>query len=128
MIPDDVRYTEDHEWVRQEGDLYVVGISDFAQEQLGDITFVDLPDVGRKLAKHEEAAEVESVKAASDVYAPVAGAVAEVNELLETEPEKVNQDAYGDGWFFKLKNVKKSDYEALMNADAYEAYVEGLED
>jgi glycine cleavage system H protein len=127
-IPDDLMYTEDHEWVGQEGDLWVVGITDFAQHALGDITYVELPDPGRELDQHEEAAVVESVKAASDVYAPVAGTVAEVNEALEAMPELVNKDPYGEGWFFKLEGASRSQLGQLMNAEGYKKFLATLED
>ena len=97
------RYTRDHEWVRLEGDVAVVGISKYAQEQLGDIVYVELPEIGKKLAKGAEAAVVESVKAASDLYAPVAGTIAAVNDKLGSNPELVNSDPYGDGWLLKLE-------------------------
>ncbi len=119
-------YTEEHEWIRVDGDLATVGISDHAQEQLGDIVFVELPEVGKKLAKGEQAAVVESVKAASEVYAPVGGEVTEVNGALEDKPELVNRDAEGEGWFFKMKLADPGELEGLMDRDAYEKYVEGL--
>ncbi len=127
-IPNDLLYTEDHEWVAVEGDLWVVGITDFAQAALGDITYVELPDPGRELDHHEEAAVVESVKAASDVYAPVAGTVAEVNDALEAEPELVNKDPYGEGWFFKLEGVSRTQLAGLMSAEGYRKFLETLED
>ena len=98
------RYTHDHEWIRLEGDTATVGITDYAQEQLGDIVFVELPDVGKKLAKGDEAAVVESVKAASEIFAPVAGEVIAVNDALADEPGTVNEHPEGAGWFFKLKS------------------------
>ncbi len=119
-------YTEEHEWIRVEGDQATVGISDHAQEQLGDIVFVELPEVGKKLAKGEQAAVVESVKAASEVYAPVSGEVTEVNSALEDKPELVNQDAEGEGWFFRMKLADPGELEGLMDRDAYEKFVESL--
>ncbi len=119
-------YTEEHEWIRVEGDQATVGISDHAQDQLGDIVFVELPEVGKKLAKGEQAAVVESVKAASEVYAPVSGEVTEVNGALEDKPELINQDAEGEGWFFKMKLADPGELEGLMDRDAYEKYVESL--
>src|SRR5438128_12398871 len=98
-----LRFTKDHEWVRLEGDLAVVGITDYAQSQLGDVVYVELPEIGRKVEQGGDAAVVESVKAASEVYAPVSGEVVAVNELLSGEPGRVNADAMGEGWFFKLK-------------------------
>ncbi|HPO15193.1 MAG TPA: glycine cleavage system protein GcvH [Candidatus Hydrogenedentes bacterium] len=124
MNPSELRYTEDHEWIGREGDVYVVGITDFAQDQLGDITFIELPAVGRAVKKHEETAAVESVKAAGDVYAPVAGTVTAVNEALEREPELVNQDPFGKGWFFKLGDVDAAQLEELMDAAAYTKFLE----
>ncbi len=121
-----IYYTEEHEWIRVEGEHATVGISDHAQEQLGDIVFVELPEVGKKLAKGEQAAVVESVKAASEVYAPVGGEVTEVNGALEDKPEIVNEDAEGEGWFFKMKLADPGELEGLMDRDAYEKYVEGL--
>ncbi len=121
-----VYYTKEHEWVRVEGDIGTIGISDHAQEQLGDIVFVELPDVGRTVAKGEEAAVVESVKAASEVYAPVSGEVVERNEALEASPAQVNEDAEGGAWFFKLRLSDPSEVEGLMDRDAYESFLETL--
>ena len=120
------RYSKDHEWVRLEGDLVVVGISQYAQEQLGDIVYVELPEIGKKLDKGAEAAVVESVKAASEVFAPIAGEVAEVNSALADAPAKVNEDPEGAGWFMKLKPDSRTDIDALMDADAYKAFVETI--
>ena len=121
-----VYYTKDHEWVRVEGDIGTIGISDHAQEQLGDIVFVELPDVGRTVAKGEEAAVVESVKAASEVYAPVSGEVAERNDALAERPAMVNEDAEGGAWFFRLRLSDPGELEALMDRQAYEAFLETL--
>jgi glycine cleavage system H protein len=123
MFPDDLMYTEDHEWVRDDGGEYTVGITSYAAEQLGDVTYVEFPESGMEVGRGETVATVESVKAAEDVYAPVAGHVAEVNEALEGEPELVNRDPYGDGWFFRMEDVKASDLKRLMNAEAYTQYV-----
>jgi len=120
----DVKYSTDHEWVRIEGDIAVVGITDHAQEQLGDVVFIDLPDVGAEMEKGGDAAVVESVKAASDVIAPLTGEVIEVNSALEDDPAKVNADAEGDGWFLKIKMSDTSELDGLMDADAYKAFVE----
>jgi glycine cleavage system H protein len=120
------RYSKDHEWVRPEGDLVVVGISQYAQEQLGDIVYVELPEVGKKLGKGEEAAVVESVKAASEVFAPIAGEVAAVNDALADEPGKVNDDPEGGGWFMKLKPANRADVDSLMDADAYKSFLETI--
>ena len=119
-------FTEDHEWVDVDGDVGTVGISEYAQEQLGDIVFVDVPEEGKDLTKGDEAATVESVKAASDVYAPVSGTVIEGNAALADEPALVNSDAEGDGWFFKLTLSDLSELEELMDESAYEAFVAKL--
>lgn len=121
----DLRYSKEHEWVRLEGDVATVGISDFAQSQLGDVVFVELPDVGTEVAQNEEAAVVESVKAASEVYAPVSGEVIEVNAALEEEPELVNRAPTGDGWFIKIRVADIAEVEALMDEEAYSKLVEG---
>jgi glycine cleavage system H protein len=117
-----VYYTKEHEWVRVEGDSATVGITDFAQGQLGDIVFVEVPEAGRQVEQGGEAAVVESVKAASDVYAPVSGEVTEGNAALSDEPSLVNSDPEGEGWFFKLRLADPSQVEALMDADAYKAF------
>ena len=120
------RYTRDHEWVRLEGDLAVVGISKYAQEQLGDIVYVELPEIGKKLGKGDEAAVVESVKAASEVYAPVAGEVVAVNQTLTDEPGKVNESPEVSGWFLKLKPQSANDLDSLMDEGAYKAFLETI--
>ena len=120
------RYTRDHEWVRLEGDLAVVGISKYAQEQLGDIVFVELPEIGKKLGKGDEAAVVESVKAASEVYAPASGEVVAVNDALAYAPATVNEDAEGKGWFLKLKLADPAELEKLMTAHQYKEFVATL--
>lgn len=117
-----ILYTEDHEWLDINGDVVTVGITDYAQSQLGDVVFVELPKVGRALKKAEAAAVVELVKAASDVYAPITGEVVEINDALAAEPALVNSDADGKAWFFKLKIADKSELEGLMDADAYKAH------
>jgi glycine cleavage system H protein len=123
-IPADLRYTESHEWVRREADgTLTVGITDFAQEALGDMVFVELPEAGRRLAKGEACAVVESVKAASDVYAPVAGEVVAANDGLSDKPELVNADAFA-AWLFKLKPANAADVDALLDAAAYQANVD----
>lgn len=119
-------FTEEHEWIDVEGDTATVGITDYAQEQLGDIVFVELPDVGAMVDKGKDAAVVESVKAASDVYAPISGEVTEANSALEEDPALVNTSPEEDGWFFKLTIGDKSEFEGLMDAKAYAAFVEGL--
>ncbi|MEQ8698142.1 MAG: glycine cleavage system protein GcvH [Bauldia litoralis] len=120
------RYSRDHEWIRLEGDTAVVGITTYAQEQLGDVVYVELPEVGKTLAKGAEAAVVESVKAASEVFAPVGGEVVEVNAALGDEPATVNQSPEDAGWFIKLKLSDKSELDGLMDADAYKAFVDTL--
>ena len=119
-------FTEEHEWVEVEGEEATVGITDYAQEQLGDIVFVEVPEDGADFAKGDEAAVVESVKAASDVYSPVSGVVTEGNPALEEDPELVNSDPEGEGWFFKLTLADKSELEGLMDEDAYKEFVAGL--
>jgi glycine cleavage system H protein len=121
-----VYYTKEHEWVRVDGDAATVGITDFAQGQLGDVVFVEVPEAGRVVAKGGEAAVVESVKAASDVYAPVSGTVTEGNQALVDEPSLVNTDPEGAGWFFKLTLSANDELGALMNAEQYKAYCETL--
>jgi glycine cleavage system H protein len=122
----DIRYTKDHEYVRLDGNVATVGITDYAQSQLGDIVFVELPAIGRKVEKGAEAAVVESVKAASEVYAPVSGEVIEVNRALESDPAKVNSDPLGEGWFVKLKVTERDQFEALMDKAAYDALIAAL--
>jgi glycine cleavage system H protein len=121
-----VYYTKEHEWVRVEGDSATVGITDFAQGQLGDVVFVELPTVGKALAKGGEAAVVESVKAASEVYAPVSGEVVEVNGELEAAPGTVNEDPAGKGWFLKIRIKDAGELDALMNEAEYQDYVKSL--
>lgn len=119
-IRNELKYVASHEWIRDEGDGTVtVGITDHAQELLGDVVFVELPETGSDLASGDDAGVVESVKAASDIYAPVSGEVVEINEQLEDAPEQVNSDPYGDGWFFRIKLSDASELEELLTADAY---------
>lgn len=117
------RYTKEHEWIVVDGDVATVGITDFAQEQLGDVVFVDLPAVGKDVVKGGEAAVVESVKAASEVYAPITGTVLAVNDGLVGEPAKVNADPFGDGWFLRLKIKDPRELDGLMDEAAYRAFV-----
>ncbi len=119
-------FTDEHEWVDVEGDTATVGITDYAQEQLGDIVFVEVPEVGTELEQGDDAAVVESVKAASDVYAAVSGEVIEVNDALEDEPGLVNSSAEEDGWFFRLTLSDKSELDDLMDEKAYKAFVDNL--
>ena len=122
----DVKYTQEHEWIRVEGDVGTIGITQYAQEQLGDVVFVELPQAGREVAKGEACAVVESVKAASDIYAPVAGEVAEANAGLADAPGDVNAEPMGKGWFFKLRLADKSELDGLMDEAAYGAFVKSL--
>ena len=121
-----MRFTKDHEWVELEGDVATVGVTAYAANQLGDIVFVELPEVGRTVSPGEGFAVVESVKAASDVYAPVSGVVAEVNEALGARPETVNEDAQGAGWFARIRVSDPAQLEALMDQAAYDKLTEGL--
>ena len=122
----EVRFTDQHEWVRLDGDEATIGITRHAAEQLGDVVCVELPQAGRKVGAGAEAAVVESVKAASEVYAPVGGEVTAANSALEAEPAKVNEDPEGAGWFFKLKLSDKAEFAKLMDAAAYQEFVKGL--
>ncbi len=122
--PSELRYTKSHEWLREEGDGTVtIGITEHAQELLGDLVFVDLPEVGASVEAGNDCAVVESVKAASDVYSPVSGEVVEVNEALDGAPETINEDAFGKGWMFKVKLADAGELDALLDADAYDALV-----
>ena len=118
-----IRYTRDHEWVRQDGDIVVIGITDYAQSQLGDVVYVELPELGRQVEQGKEAAVVESAKAASEVYAPVSGEVVAVNDEIVADPAKVNADAMGEGWFVKIKLADPRQLDSLMDEAAYEAFV-----
>lgn len=126
-IPSDLKYSKSHEWVRVEGDEATVGITDHAQDQLGDMVFVELPETGTSYAAGDACAVVESVKAASDVYAPLSGEVLEVNDALSDSPELVNQDAFGDGWICKLKISDPAELDALLDAAAYGAFCDSEE-
>jgi glycine cleavage system H protein len=119
----ETRYTKDHEWVRREGDIAVIGITDYAQSQLGDVVYVELPEIGRKVERGKEAAIVESAKAASEVYAPVSGEVVEVNGELLGNPAQVNADAMGEGWFIKLRLADPGELDGLMDEAAYREFV-----
>ncbi|MFH1803809.1 MAG: glycine cleavage system protein GcvH [Pseudomonadota bacterium] len=121
-------FSKEHEWLELDGDVATVGITDYAQQALGDIVYVELPEVGKKLVKDGDAAVVESVKAASDVYAPVDGEILETNEMLEDNPGLVNEDPEGEGWFFRVKIDDEAQLEDLMDQDAYNDFIEGLED
>jgi glycine cleavage system H protein len=126
MTMSEIKYSEDHEWILIEGETGTVGVTDYAQEQLGDVVFVELPEVGKTLAKGDEVAVVESVKAASELYAPVSGEVTEANDALAEDPAQVNSDPLGAGWFFKLRITAPAELDGLMDEAAYKAYVEGL--
>lgn len=123
----ELKYTEEHEWVLVEGDVATVGISDHAQEQLGDIVYIELPEEGAEIKQGGQAATVESVKAASEIYAPIGGTVVETNGALNDDPALVNREAQGDGWFFKIKINDPGELSELMNEAAYKEYVESLQ-
>ncbi len=122
-IPADLRYCASHEWIRLEGDIATVGISDHAQAELTDVVFVELPSIGRKVDASDPTAVVESVKAASDIYAPIGGEVIEANEAVEADPSLVNTDPYGNGWIFKLRVKDPADAARLMDASAYQSHI-----
>jgi len=126
MVVEGLLYTKDHEWAKVEGDTVTMGITDYAQEQLGEIVFVELPDVGKEFGVHTEISVVESSKAASDVYCPAAGRVSAVNEELNTRPELVNEDCYNAGWICKLAVADKAALDDLMDAKKYEEYLSSL--
>ena len=124
-VPDELKYTKDHEWVRDNGDGTVtIGITDHAQDALGDLVFVEVPETGKQLSAEDACAVVESVKAASDVYSPLGGKVTEVNEALGDAPESINDDPYGDGWIFKLALDSRDELQGLMDAAGYEKFLE----
>jgi glycine cleavage system H protein len=124
-LPNELRYMSSHEWVRNEGDgIATIGITDHAQDSLGDVVFVELPEVGATLSAGDEAGVVESVKAASDIYSPVSGEVIEINEALEDAPETINDSPYGDGWFYKVKMSDPAELEDLLDADGYREVTE----
>ncbi|MEY8710041.1 glycine cleavage system protein H [Mangrovibacter phragmitis] len=124
-VPNELKYTKEHEWLRKEEDgTYTVGITEHAQELLGDMVFVDLPEVGATVSAGDDCAVAESVKAASDIYAPVSGEIVAVNEELNDSPEQVNSEPYGNGWIFKIKASDTSEIDALLDAEAYEALLE----
>lgn len=125
-LPDDVRYAEDHEWIRSEGDKVRIGISDYAQDQLGDIVFVELPQSGDTFEKGEEFGTVESVKAVSELYMPIGGEILSVNTALEESPDLVNQSPYNDGWMIEVKPSNSAELEALITRDAYLEMLKGL--
>ena len=118
-IPTDLKYASSHEWVNVEGDTAIIGISDHAQDELTELVFIELPDIGRELAAGDPCAVVESVKTASDIYAPLSGEVIETNDALDTEPGTVNDDPYGDGWFFKIRLANPEELDDLLSPDDY---------
>ncbi len=122
---EDLRYTEQHEWARAEGDLFVIGISDYAQDQLGDIVFVELPAKGSKLKKGEEFGSVESVKAVSELFMPIGGEIVEINHALEDRPELINTQPYAGGWMLKIKATDGAEFDRLMDRNAYVAMLKG---
>jgi glycine cleavage system H protein len=122
--PETLRYSKSHEWARQDGDMIAVGITDYAQDQLGDVVFVELPSVGKKVSAGEAVAVVESVKTASDIYAPVGGEIVEVNPALADKPELLNSSPFEDGWLFKLRPSQRGELDALLSAAAYRQFVE----
>lgn len=122
-IPRELRFTPTHEWIRPEDDGCTIGITDFAQTQLSDVTYVELPEVGEEVNAQDELAVLESVKAASDIYAPFAGVVTAVNEMVVDNPELINADPYGEGWLFKIEPENSADVDALLDADQYEQSV-----
>jgi glycine cleavage system H protein len=122
----DIKYTNEHEWIRVEGDIGTIGITNYAQEQLGDVVFVEVPAVGRKVTRGESVAVVESVKAASDIFSPVSGEIVEGNAALADAPGDVNAEPMGKGWFFKIKLSNKSELDGLMDEAAYNTFVKGL--
>lgn len=122
-IPSELKYTEDHEWVRMDGDVATFGVTDYAQGELGDVVFLELPEAGDEIKQGEAFGSVEAVKTVADLYAPVTGEVTEVNETLEDAPETVNQDPYGDGWLVKVKLSDKTELDSLMDAEAYEQHI-----
>jgi len=127
MYPSELHYTKDHEWIKVEGDEALIGITDFAQHQLGDIIFVEVPEVGKDLATHQSIGVVESVKSVSDIYSPVAGKVVAVNDALAQTADLLNKDPHGQGWIVRLKIKDRKELEGLMKASDYEKFLEGLE-
>lgn len=124
MYPNDNLYSEEHEWVHVEGDVCTLGITSFAQSELGEVVFVDLPEVGQSFANGDEIGSIESVKAVAEIYTPITGEIVEVNEALEDAPETVNDDPHGDGWLIKIKLEDKGELEELMDAEAYQGFIE----
>ena len=126
-VPEDLQYSKDHEWIRVNGDTGTIGITDYAQNSLGDVVYVELPKPGDKFAAHESFGSVESVKAVSEIYTPVGGEIVEVNESLQDEPEKVNTDPYGDGWMIRIRMSNRGEVDSLLSAAEYEDFAKGEE-
>ncbi len=126
-VPEDLHYSKDHEWIRVEGDVGTIGITDHAQNSLGDVVYVELPKVGESFAAHESFGSVESVKAVSEIFTPVGGEITEVNESLQDEPEKVNTDPYGDGWMIRVRMSNPGEVDSLLNAVEYEDFTKAEE-
>ncbi len=124
MYPSEHRYTGDHEWVRVEDDVCVIGITDFAQKELGEVVYVELPEIGHMFDAHDEMGTIESVKAVAEIYTPVAGEVIEINENLTDDPAAINEDPHGDGWLVKIRYSSSTDFGDLMNAEKYEAFIQ----
>ncbi len=127
MNPDTLKYTEEHEWIINQDGIYTMGITEHAVDELGEITFVELPEVGKFIERGEDIAIVESVKAANDIYSPVTGTVVEVNDILDMEPDLINRDCYGKGWIVKLKDVNEEEYNDLMDARSYRGFLKTVE-
>lgn len=125
VVPSELRYSQDHEWARPEGDLVRVGITDYAQDALGDVVYVELPDIGATVAANQSVSEVESTKSVSDIYAPLAGTIREVNDALADRPELVNEDPYGDGWLFVIAPEDPDALDGLLDASGYQALIDG---
>ena len=128
MTPKDLKYSEEHEWVRMEGEEAVIGITDYAQAELGDITFVELPEEGKELKQSEIFATIESVKAASDIFAPLSGKITQINQALEEKPEIINESPYEEGWICRIHVSDSGEGDKLMSAEEYEKFIEGLGD
>jgi glycine cleavage system H protein len=127
MYPQDYLYSKDHEWIRVEGETGILGITHYAQDELGEVVFVELPEVGDSFAAHDEIGTIESVKAVAEVYTPVAGEIVEVNESLIEAPEKINEDPHGDGWLVKVRLASKDSLQELMDAASYQQFIESGE-
>ena len=123
QVPNDLKYTEEHEWISVDGDTVTVGITDYAQGELGDVVFVELPETGTTVEKMEPFGTIEAVKAVSDLFAPVSGTIAEINHILQDAPETINKDPYGDGWMIKIKLSDQSEIDSLLDADGYKELI-----